>query len=158
MFTKKITYCIFFVEYGLLNLTMGKPKIREKLTHNECLYKLCMLCFTSTVKKFIKITDENRQIINEHLCNGISAYFDYLPKVLCGSCYNTVLDAKSGIFKRSINFFDFSLLKVNKNLRSQTDPECDCTVCDIVTAPLNKKNNKRKEKKVDHYQGRIKNH
>ena len=78
------------------------------------------------------LNTEKRATISTHFVDGLDSDDARLPQVLCLKCNTIVLEAQRGVFDRSIDLFNYSLL-AGDTLKPVTRASsvCPCTVCKI---------------------------
>ena len=103
---------------------------RNKPCHEDYIHRVCLLCFQKS-KRMRDLSAALRQLIEDHLVNGLDANDERLPKVVCNTCYNVLMDYKIGIFTRKIDIFDYSKLSDNLRPVTRSSPTCECLVCQI---------------------------
>ena len=111
----------------------------KKASHADNLKKVCLLCFNKG-KVMRNVSQHVKELIEEHLISGLNPEQDNrLPVVICNTCYTILLEAKKGVFMRSISLVDFSVIQ--ESVKPITDPTetCKCIVCEVARCVLNQK-------------------
>ena len=96
--------------------------------HEDYLQRVCLLCMQK-FKRMRELSVTLYKLIEDNIVNGLCRHDKRLPKVICNTCYNVVMDTKTGTFTRKIEVFDYSKLSVRPVTRSS--PICECLVCQI---------------------------
>ena len=104
-----------------------------KLTHDESLQRVCLLCFRRDKSSMRLLTEDNHRLINEYVFSGYEKEDNRLPKAICGTCRVALSEFSNGKFSRHIDLFDHSLIGKEANYyatrSSSITTDCECLVC-----------------------------
>ena len=111
----------------------------SKKTHNDHRRSICILCFKkckpSTCTTF---TDHQRELVEEHVINGLDPFDERLPTAICTHCRLCLSQYEKGqgnLDEFKMKIFDYSKLTLLPPL-TRTSPSCQCFVCEVGRTTL----------------------